>query len=169
MKKKSFSQSGFFNPRAFVAFTLCSVGAMLVMVSFAAPKPKPAPPTFGHPIISGIGGVGFEQGLRHDPSNPNRLYTSVPGSLSSDTSWIWHSLDGGKTFKWVVGATALEGKVTTCFGGGDTETGVDSAGPLYFGCPTLPNFYTSRSADHPATFTFSNTGVPDAVVDPQWY
>jgi hypothetical protein len=167
MKKKSSSQSGLFNPRAFVAFTLCSVGAFLAMVSFAGPKP--ATLTFGHPIISGIGGVGFEQGLRVDPSNTNRLYTSVPGSLSSNTSWIWHSLDGGKTFKWVVGATALEGKVTTCFGGGDTETGVDSAGHLYFADLTLANFSTSRSDDQGATFTCSNTGVPDAVVDRQWY
>ena len=169
MKKNPSSQSGLFNPRVFVAFTVCSIGALLAMVSFAAPRPRPAPPTFGHPIISGIGGVGFEQGLRVDPSNANRLYTSVPGSLSSDTSWIWHSLDGGKTFKWVVGATALEGKVTTCFGGGDTETGVDSAGHLYFADLTLANFSTSRSDDHGATFTCSNTGVPDAVVDRQWY
>src|SRR4029077_6292398 len=170
MKKKSTSQSGLFNPRAFVAFTLCSVGAfLLAMASFAAPKPKPASLTFGHPIISGIGGGGFEEGLRVDPSNGNRLYTSAPGSESSDTSWIWHSLDGGKTFKWVVGATALEGKVTTCFGGGDSETGVDSAGHLYFADLTLANFSTSRSDDHGATFTCSNTGVPDAVVDRQWY
>src|SRR5438046_2032477 len=160
MKKNNSSQSGLFNPRAFAAFTLCFVAALLAIVSFAAPPPRPAPPSFGHPIISGIGGVGFEQGLRVDPSNPNRLYTSVPGSLSSDTSWIWHSLDGGKTFKWVVGATALEGKVTTCFGGGDTETGVDSAGHLYFADLTLANFSTSRSDDHGATFTCSNTGVP---------
>ena len=109
MKKNSTSQSGLFNPRAFAAFTLCCVGVLIAMVSFAAPKPpRPAPVTFGHPIISGIGGVGFEQGLRIDPSNTNRLYTSVPGSLSSDTSWIWHSLDGGKTFKWVVDAIPLD-------------------------------------------------------------
>jgi len=169
MKKNPSSQSGLFNPRAFVAFALCSAGVLLAMVSFAAPTSRRTTPTFGHPIISGIGGVGFEQGLRVDPSNANRLYTSVPGSLSSDTSWIWHSLDGGKTFKWVVGATALEGKVTTCFGGGDTETGVDSAGHLYFADLTLANFSTSRSDDHGATFTCSNTGVPDAVVDRQWY
>jgi hypothetical protein len=169
MKKNPSSQSGLFNPRAFVAFTLCSVGVLLAMVSFATPRPTPAPASFGHPIISGIGGVGFEQGLRVDPSNANRLYTSAPGSLSSDTSWIWHSLDGGKTFKWVVGATALQGKVTTCFGGGDSETGVDSAGHLYFADLTLANFSTSRSDDRGATFTCSNTGVPDAVVDRQWY
>src|ERR1700704_4218285 len=132
--------------------------------------PLPAgAPTFGHPIIAGIGGTGFEESIRVDPTNPNRIYTSAPGSLSSDTSWIWHSLDGGKTFRWVVGATPLEGKVTTCFGGGDSETGVDSAGHLYFADLTLANFSTSRSDDHGATFTCSNTGVPDAVVDRQWY
>ena len=169
MKKNSSSQSGLFIPRLFVAFTLCWVGVLLAAASFATSKPKPAPIAFGHPIISGIGGVGFEQGLRVDPSNPNRLYTSAPGSESSDTSWIWRSLDGGKTFKWVVGALALEGKVTTCFGGGDSETGVDSAGHLYFADLTLANFSTSRSDDRGATFTCSNTGVPDAVVDRQWY
>src|SRR5437660_5237524 len=102
MKKNPSSQSGLFNPRVLIAFTLFSVGALLAMVSFAAPRPRPAPPTFGHPIISGIGGGGFEQGLRGDPSNANRPYTSVSGSLSSYTSWILHSFDGGKTFKWVV-------------------------------------------------------------------
>src|SRR5437667_4883355 len=169
MKKHSTSQSAFFYSRVVVALTLCCVGILLAAASFASPKPKPAALTFGHPIISGIGGVGFEQGLRIDPSNPNHLYTSVPGSLSSDTSWVWHSLDGGKTFKWVVAATALEGKYTTCAGGGDTETGVDSAGHLYFADLTLANFSTSRSDDHGATVTCSNTGVPDAVVDRQWY
>src|SRR5438093_5542666 len=154
MKKNPSSQSGLFNPRAFVAFTLCSVGAMLAMVSFAAPKPRPAPPSFGHPIISGIGGVGFEQGLRVDPSNANRLYTSAPGSLSSDTSWIWQSLDGGLTFKWVTASTPLEGKATpACAGGGDSETGVDLMGRLYFCDLTLANFSTARTDDLGATFT----------------
>ena len=132
MKKNISSQSGLFNPRAFVALALCSVSAVLAAASFAAPTAGTAPSIFGHPIISGIGGVGFEQGLRVDSSNPNLLYTSAPGSLSSDMSWVWHSLDGGKTFKWVVDATALQGKYTTCAGGGDTETGVDSGGASLF-------------------------------------
>ena len=46
---------------------------------------------------------------------------SAPDSASADTSWIWRSLDGGKTFKWVPAAAPLGGKVTTCHGGGDTE------------------------------------------------
>ena len=49
--------------------------------------------------------MGFEQDLRLDPTNPDRLYTSVPGALSSDTSWIWRSEDGVRTFKWVPTAT----------------------------------------------------------------
>lgn len=126
-------------------------------------------PTFGHPVVSGIGGFGYEENLRLDPTDPNRIYTSVPGSAAADTSWIWRSLDTGKTFKWVPAATALEGKVTTCNGGGDTELAVDAAGHLYFNDLTLANFSTSRSDDHGGSFTCSNTGVPDTVVDRQWY
>jgi len=128
-----------------------------------------APITFGQPTISGIQGVGFEQDLRLDPTNANRVYTSVPGALSSDTSWIWHSEDGGKTFKWVTAATAKEGKPNPCAGGGDTELAVDSAGNLYFNDLTLANFSTARSDDHGVSFLCSNTGVPDAAVDRQWY
>jgi hypothetical protein len=126
-------------------------------------------PTFGHPIIAGIGGTGFEESIRIDPTNPDRIYTSAPGSLSADTSWVWHSLDGGKTFKWVVGAAPLQGKVTTCTGGGDSEIAVDPFGRLYFNDLSLANFSTARSDDFGATFTCSNTGVPDTAVDRQWY
>src|SRR5438874_3061285 len=48
-------------------------------------------PTFGQPTISGVAGVGFEQDLRLDPASAQRVYTSVPGSLSSDTSGIWRA------------------------------------------------------------------------------
>ena len=156
------------SPRSMPAASNIALPYQRVARPVGAPPP-PGTPAFGHPIISGIGGVGFEQDLRLDPSNPNRLYTSAPGTASANTSWIWHSLDGGKTFKWVVGATALEGKVTTCNGGGDTELGVDSAGHLYFNDLTLANFSTARSDDFGASFTCSNTGVPDTAVDRQWY
>jgi hypothetical protein len=180
MQKKNTSEAGIFNPRVFLAFMLCLAGLSLAMLSAAGPVPvrsgkaaAPATPnvapTFGFPVISGIGGTGFEQDLRLDPSNPNRVYTSVPGTLSADTSWIWRSLDTGKTFKWVPNATPFEGKVTTCHGGGDTELGVDSAGHLYFNDLTLANFSTGRSDDFGSTFLCSNTGVPDTAVDRQWY
>src|SRR5438132_5254621 len=123
----------------------------------AVNAPNPNIPSFGHPIISVIQGVGFEQDLRLDPSNPNRLYTSAPGSLSSDTSWIWQSLDGGLTFKWVTAATALEGKATpACAGGGDSELGVDLNGRIYFCDLTLQNFSTASSDDFVDTITCTN-------------
>ncbi len=127
-------------------------------------------PTFGQPTISGIQGVGFEQDLRLDPNDANRAYTSVPGSLSSLTSWIWRSVDAGKTFKWTPSAADKTGKPTACAGGGDTELAVDIAHHVYFNDLTLVNFSTARSDDNGTTFLgCSNTGVPDAVVDRQWY
>jgi hypothetical protein len=176
MRKKLASQSGATLARFAFAFVLCTVAISLAFFSFAASSSPnqpavatAAPPTFGHPVMSGVGGEGFEQNLRIDPSNPNRIYTSVPGALSSDTSWIWRSLDAGKTFKWIPNAAPLTGKATACAGGGDTELGVDQNGHLYFADLTLANFSTARSDDQGATFTCSNSGVPDTVVDRQWY
>jgi hypothetical protein len=125
--------------------------------------------TFGQPTMVGINGVGFEASLSVDPSDPNRAYESVPGSLSSDTSWLWGTADGGKTFKWVPASAPHTGKYSTCSGGGDTELAVDKTGSVYFNDLTLVNFSTSRSDDHGRTVTCSNTGVPDAAVDRQWY
>ncbi len=127
-------------------------------------------PTFGEPTIVGVQGYGFEEDIRLDPTNPNRIYTSTPDSLSSDTSWMWHSEDGGKTFKWVRAAADKQGKlVPGCAGGGDTELGVDSAGHLYFNDLTLANFSVYRSDNQGQTFLCNNTGVPDTAVDRQWY
>jgi len=152
-----------------IAVAVCLAVAPAVFKPTGADESGTAAIVFGQPTISGIQGVGFEQDLRLDPTNANRVYTSVPGSLSSDTSWIWHSEDRGRTFKWVTAGTAKEGKPNPCAGGGDTELAVDTAGNLYFNDLTLVNFSTARSGDHGATFICSNTGVPDAAVDRQWY
>jgi hypothetical protein len=148
---------------------LAAIALVIALTGAQAEAATPPAPTFGQPTISGIQGVGFEQDLRLDPTNANRLYTSVPGSLSSDTSWIWHSTDAGRTFKWVVAGTPKVGKPNPCAGGGDTELAVDTGGNLYFNDLTLANFSTARSADNGATFACSNTGVPDTAVDRQWY
>ena len=105
---------------------------------------------------------GFEPDLRLDPSNPMRVYTSAPGALSANTSWMWRSLDSGKTFKWVPGAASFEGKVGTCAGGADTELAMDSAGHLYFNDLTFGNFSAARSDDAGVSFACSDAGVPDA-------
>src|SRR2546430_4384592 len=106
--------------------------AMFVARGGPAAQAVSPPPTFGQPTISGIGGVGFEEDIRVDKTGV--VYTSVPGSLSSDSSWVWKSLDGGKTFKWDTGAPPLVGKYNppTGAGGGDTEVATDSQ-------PSSPN------------------------------
>ncbi|MGZ4339080.1 MAG: hypothetical protein ACXVQ3_03385 [Gaiellaceae bacterium] len=127
-------------------------------------------PSFGQPTIAGVGGWGFEADLRVDPSNTSRIYISSPDSGGSDTSWIWRSLDGGRTFKWIPAAAPLNGKVTACPGGGDTELAVDGSGRLYFNDLSLANFSVSRSDDQGRTFLPCNsTAVPDGGVDRQWY
>ena len=132
--------------------------------------PGSSTPSFGQPTIVAVAGWGFEPDLRLDPSNANRLYISSPDSGPSNVSWIWRSLDGGKTFKWIPAAATLIGKVIPCPGGGDTELAVDGAGRLYFNDLTLANFSITRSDNQGASFQPCNsTGVPDAVVDRQWY
>src|SRR5437588_3176516 len=61
--------------------------------SLAAPT-SPSTPSFGHPVISGVGVYGFEEDIRLDPTDPDIVYTSAPDSASSDTRWIWDSRDG---------------------------------------------------------------------------
>src|SRR5258708_34990053 len=120
-----------------LAVAVCMAVAPTAFTPMGADESGTAP-TFGQPTISGIQGVGFEQDLRLDPTNANRVYTSVPGSLSSDTSWIWHSEDGGKTFKWVTASLPKTGKTNPCAGGGDTELAADTGGNLFFNDLTLP-------------------------------
>jgi hypothetical protein len=127
-------------------------------------------PTFGRPTMSSIQGAGFEPGIRVDPAG--RIYTHSPNSLSSGTSWIWISHDGGKTYKWVPAASPKEGKLPTCAGGGDSELATDTANNIYFNELTLANFSVSRSEDQGRTFLppgGSCFGVINTVVDRQWY
>jgi hypothetical protein len=128
-----------------------------------------AAPTFGNPTISGIQAFGFEQDLRLDTHG--RIYTSVPGSLGSDLSYAWRSLDGGQTFKWIPAATQPAGKLPMCNGGGDTELATDSADRLYINDLALANYGTARSADHGRTLTASPAcaSVLTAPDDRPWY
>ena len=74
----------------------------------AATAKVPSPPTFGQPTIAGVAGWGFEADLRLDPIEREPPLHELARLGGSDTSWIWRSLDGGKTFKWVPAAAPLE-------------------------------------------------------------
>jgi hypothetical protein len=147
------------------ALTLPFLAPLLAPPSQAATAPVPA---FDTPVISGIQGYGFEQSMR--VAGDGTVYASVPNSLASATSFIWRSLDGGETFKWVPGVAPLTGKPLGCAGGGDTELAVDETGSLYFIDLTLVNYSTMRSDDKGQTFTPPQcTAVTSSPVDRQWY
>jgi hypothetical protein len=181
MREKFGLPAARFTPRLILCIGLSLIGGFLGLLSFAGAASRSLAssaqgatnpvlfPSFGHPVISGIAGNGYEADLRLDPTDPDRIYTSSPGAEDTSTSWIWRSIDGGKSFKWVPGAAPFEGKVGTCAGGADTELAVDAAGHLYFNDLTLANFSPARSHDNGATFTCSSVGVPDGLVDRQWY
>ena len=154
-------------------FAIAGLTALLLLPSVgqrSASTAAPPLPTFGNPTISGIQGFGFEQDLRLDTHG--RVYTSVPGSLGSNISYVWRSLDGGQTFKWIPAATQPVGKlVPMCNGGGDTELGTDSADRLYINDLALANYGTARSDDQGRTLTASPTctSVLTAPDDRPWY
>jgi len=148
-----------------VALAMALAGAGVTPTSALAQAPLPS---FGNPTISGIQGFGFEQDLRLDTHG--RIYTSVPGSLGSNLSYAWRSLDGGQTFKWLPAATQPIGKLPMCNGGGDTELATDSADVLYLNDLALANYGTARSTDHGRTLTASPcVAVATAPDDRPWY
>ena len=139
-------------------------------VSAAAAKAASAM-TFGRPVAVGINGIGYEENLRVDPSG--RIYTSVPDGAPSGTSFMWHSTDGGLTFKPVAASAPLTHAVPEpgcAGGGGDTELATDSQGNVYFNDLTLANFSTSRSSNQGASLAPNSClSVANALVDRQWY
>jgi hypothetical protein len=155
-----------------------ALGAVLLLPSGGAgpvAAAEPPLPTFGNPTISGIQGFGFEQDLRLDTHG--RVYTSVPGSLGSNLSYAWRSLNGGETFKWLPAAAQPVGKlfgtpfVPMCNGGGDTELATDSADRLYINDLALHNYGTARSDNHGQTLTTLPicASVFTAPDDRPWY
>src|ERR1700736_6547409 len=94
---------------------IAGLGALLLLpTGRAQPVAAAAPslPTFGNPTISGIQGWGFEQDLRLDTHG--RVYTSVPGSLGSNISYAWRSINGGRSFKRIPAAAQPVGKLPMC-------------------------------------------------------
>src|SRR3984893_5723250 len=149
-----------------------ALGAMLLIPTRAAyPVAAPAPvlTRCGNPTISGIQGFGFEQDLRLDTHG--RVYTSVPGSLGSNISYVWRSQNGGQSFKWIPAAAPPAGKLPMCNGGGDTELATDSADRLYINDLVLANYGTARSNDQGRTLAASPTctSVLTTPDDRPWY
>jgi hypothetical protein len=143
-----------------------ALGASGLVASAAAPA-KPAL-TFSHEVVVDQQRSGFEPDIAID--NADRWYSSVPNGSSGTHSFIWTSLDHGKSFQMIPGQVGL-GKPATCpQGGGDTELQMDRKGDLFFSdLQNLTNLSNSVSTNHGATWSTSCASVPNTPVDRMWY
>jgi hypothetical protein len=123
---------------------------------------------FSHEVVVDQQRSGFEPDVAID--NKDRYYSSVPNGSSTTHSFVWQSLDHGKSFQMIPGQFGL-GKPLTCpQGGGDTEMQMDKKGDLFFSdLQNLTNLSNSVSTDHGKTFTTSCASAPNSPVDRMWY
>jgi hypothetical protein len=133
----------------------------------ASTAPKPAL-RFSHEVVVDQQRSGFEPDIAID--GKDRWYSSVPNGSSTTHSFIWQSLDHGKSFQMIPGQVGL-GKPLTCFqGGGDTEFALDKKGDIFFSdLQNLTNLSNSVSTDHGATFRTQCVSVTNTPVDRMWY
>jgi hypothetical protein len=153
MKKNQSPESGGFNPRAFLAFILCSIGASLAtavvlasgfgsagtstgfttQVSTTATAATPAI-AFEVPSVADPIHTWGEPSIAVDPSPNARVSVSGPTGTGTQRSAWEDSVDGGHTFRVIT-----PGVVPTEFqsiedppGGGDTDINFDHTGKQYF-------------------------------------
>ena len=147
---------------------LLSTTALVAGGVSATAAPSRSTLGFSHEVVVDEQRSGFEPNISID--NGDRWYTAVPNGSSTAHSFIWSSLDHGKSFQMVPGQVAL-GKPATCpQGGGDTEFALDKKGDIFFSdLQNLTNLSNSVSTDHGATWQTSCASVPNSPVDRMWY
>jgi hypothetical protein len=143
MKKKQSHESGAFNPRVFLAFILCSIGASLALagastgfttqVSTTATAATPAI-AFEVPSVADPIHTWGEPSISVDPSPTARVSVSGPTGTGTQRSAWEDSVDGGHTFRVItpgVPPTAVQ-SLEDPPGGGDTDINFDHTGKQYF-------------------------------------
>jgi hypothetical protein len=151
--------------------TVSLVGTSGLVAAAGATSASSAPKqalTFSHEVVVDQQRSGFEPDISIDSGD--RWYSSVPNGSSTTHSFIWTSLDHGKSFQLVPGQIGV-GKPTTCpQGGGDTEFQMDRKGDIFFSdLQNLTNLSNSVSTDHGTTWQTSCASVPNSPVDRMWY
>ena len=125
MKKNSTSESGLFNPRIFLAFSLCSVGALLAMLSFAGSAvdaPTPAAPGF-HAAVIAPGSV----------NSGSESYVGIPfvGPRTGNRVLAWQAGAKYNISPDGVNWNFTSAQIPGTSGGGDVSTAVDAFGAYY--------------------------------------
>src|SRR5436190_2991165 len=122
---------------------------------------------FSHMVPVDAQRPGFEPDEQID--SQDRIYTSSPFGFSTTESFLWGSLDHGKSYQLTPGNIG-PGKPTTCVGGGDTELALDKADNLFFSdLQGLTNLSNSVSTDQGTTWNTNCVAVTNTPVDRMWY
>src|SRR3954454_12807003 len=147
---------------------LLSTTALVAGGVSATAAPSKSALGFSHEVVVDQQRSGFEPNISIDGAD--RWYSAVPNGSSTTHSFIWTSLDHGKSFQMVPGQIGL-GKPATCpQGGGDTEFALDKKGDIFFSdLQNLTNLSNSVSTDHGKTFSTQCVSVPNTPVDRMWY
>lgn len=154
--------------RSLAALAVLAGGGGLTAVSATASAPAGGGLAFSHEVVVDEQRAGFEPDVAID--NKDRWYSSVPNGSSTTHSFVWTSLDHGKSFQMIPGQLGL-GKTATCpQGGGDTEMQMDAKGDLFLSdLQNLSNLSNSVSTNQGATWATSCASVPNSPVDRMWY
>ena len=194
MKKNPRPNSGIFNLRFLLAFTLCSVGASLALLSFAAtpsrlrtlgikqfpifpaqttsaPSAPSAPNATTAALVFGPSTMGDFQRVEGEPLNyidqGGDYWISGPFGTSAQQSWIQRSTDNGDQFN-LVSTTGLRPDAPP--GGGDTDLTTDDQGFVYFiDLEALTNLGCSVSNDKGNTWRKNPECMQVPAVDRQWF
>src|SRR3954453_175949 len=147
---------------------LLSCAALVAGGVSATAAPSKSALHFSHEVVVDQQRSGFEPNISIDGAD--RWYSAVPNGSATTPSFIWASLDHGKSFQMFPAQTGL-GKPATCpQGGGDTEFALDKKGDIFFSdLQNLTNLSNSVSTDHGATFNTQGVSVPNSPVDRMWY
>jgi hypothetical protein len=143
MKKNQSRESGAFNPRVFLAFILCSIGASLAMGVVIASGSASAGTSTGS-TTAATPAIGFEVPSIVDPIHAfgepdigldaqGRVFASGPTGTGTQRSQWEGSVDGGHTFRIISPAdpSVIVGTPNQP-GGGDTDINFDHTGKQYF-------------------------------------
>src|SRR5438445_6479341 len=102
MQKTNAFQSGLFNPRALLVFALCSVGAGLAMLSFAAtPSGASARAAVSMPLAS----AGNGWSIVNSPNPPASQNDYLPGVTCASANDCWavgYSVAGSLAFRTLI-------------------------------------------------------------------
>ena len=131
MKKNPTPQSGLFNPRVLLAFSLCSVGVLLAMLSFASNETIASSANLAVAVVPGFHAQVQVPG---STGGGNESYVGI-GFVGPRTGFRLQTWQGATRYNISrdgVNWDFATGQIPGTAGGGDVSSAVDAFGAYYF-------------------------------------